>query len=174
MIVLLWSLTLAQHDVVKQAQQDTWQFADDIATARVSENKFVERTCRRSFARLLLLSFFCGGRAGCWEPRNANQWGHQWWTVHGHRYDMYVKIVSCAKLRSVDLWWTMFGKYVLYASLDMQAVPVCYHFSNGGGSYVGCQGQKGFTWEGTHCKSNWQLECSRVYLRKPIQQRRNR
>ena len=33
-----------QHDVVKQAQ-DTWHFADDIATARVSENKFVERTC---------------------------------------------------------------------------------------------------------------------------------
>ena len=34
----------------------------DITTARVSENKFVERTCRRSFARLLWLCFFCGGR----------------------------------------------------------------------------------------------------------------
>ena len=59
--------------------------------------------------------------AGCWEARNAKQWGHQWWTVHGHRYDRYVKIVFCLQLRSVDLWWAMLGRYVLSVSLDMQA-----------------------------------------------------
>ena len=63
--------------------------------------------------------------------------------MHGHRYDRYVKIVFCLQLRLVDVWWAMLGRYVLAVSLDMQAAAVCYHFSIGGGSYVGCQGGRG-------------------------------
>ena len=93
-----------------------------------------------------VLDFCCFAsfvEAGCWEARNAKQWGHQWWTVHGHRYDRYVKIVFCLQLWLVDLWWAMVARYVLAVSLDMQAAAVCYHFSIGGGSYVGCQGGRG-------------------------------
>ena len=96
-----------------------WHWPNTMLSSKLNKTHDILQMALQAFRRTNLLSalvdgavldFWCFAsfvEAGCWEARNAKHWGYQWWTVHGHRYDRYVKSVFCLQLLSVDLWWDM-------------------------------------------------------------------